>query len=395
VATEQTAIPAAVAAAMRAELPAVAAATVVLSGSRSALPAIAVGVVVLMVASRFERRVVTFTIVAGLLGIAALAGVPGVTRAYSSREATGSDETRIGRLEIVTEQAAERSVHGLGMASVSSVLGFYGTDASYLLAYVETGVVGLTTLVVLLLTALLSAAGGLRAPPGQDRRVAAACLAALVLGVAGAGAFDLFSVPGSGMVFWAVCALGVSVSDRTRSLDTVTARPSPWRTLIPFGGLVMGLLLAMTAPRHAAVDYRFDTIPVRPDVFARGDLAHYGTITATSVCEHVRHIDLPAGIAARCRVIDQSGGLGTLRIQAPGRAVAEAFATALTTRIERTHPGVRTHQVGPAVAGRPTPASTAPGWLTLAALLLALLLPPPPVPRDIAPVHRAPAPLVA
>jgi hypothetical protein len=360
---------------------ALAAMTIVWSGSRSALPAIGVGVLVLVVASRFEKRFVLVAIVGGLLGVAALAGVEGVTRAYSTRDATGSDETRSTRFATVTNAAAARPTTGLGMASVSTRLGQYGTDASYLLAYVETGVVGLTTLSVLLLTALLCTAGGLRAPPGSDRRVAAACTAGVMLGIIGACAFDLFSVPGSALTFWSVCAIGVAVADRTRSLDLVAARPSPYRALLPVAGLALGVLVATTAPRHAAVTYRFDTIPVAADVYAGGDLAHYGTITARSACEHVRHLDLAPGVTERCSVIDQSGGLGILRVQAPEANGASAFGEAIVARVTAAHPGFHAVAVGPPVSGRPSAARTAPVWLGLGGLLLALLLPPPPVPR--------------
>lgn len=370
-------------------LTALGAATVVWSGSRSALPGLAVALVVVVVAARFERRFVIATAVAGLVGVAAVAGIPGVTRAYSAREAAGSDETRVGRLAIVTEAAAERPITGLGLSAVSSVMGIYGTDASYLLAYVETGVVGLTTLSVLLLTALLCAAGGLRAPPGADRRAASAVVAAMVLGVAGAAAFDLFTVPGAAMTFWAVCAFGVSLSDRVRPFELAVANPSPYRLLLPVAGLALGLFIAGTAPRHAAVDFRFETVPVAWVAHARTDLSHFGNVTATTTCEHIDHIDVGPDVDVRCRVIDQSGGLGALRVEAPDAEWAAELGQALVDRLERSNLAFRASAVGPPVTGRPTIAATAPVWLALGGLLLALLLPPPAVARPIDPRRRA------
>jgi hypothetical protein len=364
-------------------VPPVAAMTIVWSGSRSALPALGAAAVVLVVAVRFDRRYVVFTVAAALLGAVFLFGSTSLLFAYSSSEASGSDRTRTDRLAVSAEATAERPITGLGIGAVSTTLGDYGTDASYLQAYIETGVLGLTTLCVLLVTAVLCAGAGLRAPPRTlERRVAAATVTALIIGTVGGGAYDLFSVPGSNFVFWAICGLGVAVADRVRVPAVRMLAPSPWRAAVPVIGVMLGLALAATAPRHGAVTYRFQSVPARWVADSDQDIQSLGDSMANSACGQIDQMAVGPRVSVRCRVVKESGGVGDLRIEAPDAADADAFGAAVVERVHSIQPAFRAERVGSATTGRPTFATTAPLWLGVAGLLFAILLPPPRVGGD-------------
>jgi hypothetical protein len=222
------------------------------------------------------------------------------------------------------------------------------------------------------------AGGGLRAPPGSDdRRLAAACLAALVMGIAGAAFHDLFSVPGSALVFWSIAGTGVSVAERHTAARH--GRPGTVRVLLPLGGLVVGAILAVTAPQHAAVDYRFTTVPAGWDSWSRSDLDFVGKRLSTTACRHLEGIGIDPRVRVRCRILDGTDGVGDVRVEAPDAATAAAFGEALTARVASLQPGFAAHALGPVRTGRPTAAATAPVWLGFAGLLLALLFPPPPL----------------
>jgi hypothetical protein len=361
---------------------------VMASGSRSALPAAVIGVLVLLVAARFQRPFVIVTVVGALFGVAMLFGLPGLAAPYRSTEATGSDRTRTDRLAVVTEAAAARPVTGLGLGAITAQLGSYGADNSYLLMYVEGGVLALAALIATLVTALFSVAAGLRGPPGPDRALSAACLAATALGALGAGAYDLFSVPGSALPFWAVVALGVAVAERAPV--TVVAVPrSPARVLWPIGAALVGLVLFAGAPRHTAVTYRFESLPLYRVAYEAGNLDYAGRVLANTGCELARGAADPP-VSVRCRVIDQSWGLGELRVSAPNRALAEREGTRITTAVHEVLPGFRAAEKEVST-GRPTLLVTAPVWLALLAAIAALFAPAYPVRRLEAAPRLVPA----
>lgn len=362
---------------------------VMASGSRSALPAAVVGVLVLLVAARFQRPFVIVTAVGALFGVAMLFGLPGLAAPYRSAEATGSDRTRTDRLAVVTDAAAQRPVTGLGLGAISAQLGSYGADNSYLLMYVEGGVLALGALLAVVVTAITSVGAGLRAPPGPNRALSAACLAATVLGALGAAAYDLFSVPGSSLPFWALVALGVAVAERAPAREPATVRPSPARIAWPVGAAVIGFVLLAGAPRHTAASYRFESLPLYRVAYEQGNLDYAGRVLANTACDLARTVADPS-VSVRCRVIDQSWGLGELRVSAPTREEAEREGTRITEVIHRQLPGF--HAVEKDVAtGRPTLLVTAPMWLTLLAAIAALLLPAYPVRRLEAAPRLVPA----
>jgi hypothetical protein len=361
-------------------VPLLAVAVVTWTGSRSALPALAASVLILVVAARFERPLVSFAVVAAAASVALVVFTPAVSRIFTSTEASGSNITRVDRLEVLTQRLAERPVRGFGLSSTSSVLGYVGADASFVVAYTETGVLGVVSLSVLLFIAVIVVGGGLRAPPGtDDRRLAAACAAALVMGIAGAAFHDLFSVPGSALVFWSIAGAGTAVAERHSAVRAPAGRV---RVLLPVGGLLLGAILAMTAPRHAAVEYRFTTVPTGWDSWSRSDLDFTGKRLATTACRHLEGIGIDPRVRVRCRILDGTDGVGDVRVEAPDAATATTFAAALTSRVASLQPGFAAHALGPAQSGRPTAAATAPLWLGFTGLLLALLFPPPPLDRQ-------------
>jgi O-antigen ligase len=369
--------------------------TVVWSGSRSALPALAVAFVMVVAGARFERPYVLLGVVAALAAVTLAAGVPSFARAYSSFEAERSDRTRTDRLADVTDVAADHPLTGVGLTGMKDRLGYYGADSSFLLAYVETGIVAVTLLVALLVTAVASATAALRAPPGPVRSLGAALLATVTLGVLGTGAYDLFSVPGSYSIVWIAAAVAVAIGERPVTPSTLHVRLSTIRErlALPVVAFGIGVLVLFGAEQHATVTFRFDALPLAREVYDNGVLDYAGRVLANTVCDRVTTAPHRVDIDVRCLVRDQTWGLGEIRVEGSSVEAAAVGAADLDGALRASFPTLQLVSEGAAERARPTLARTAPVWMTVIGIAVALLMPDPTrFRRAITPVRADPAP---
>ncbi|MGH9084208.1 MAG: O-antigen ligase family protein [Acidimicrobiales bacterium] len=366
-------------------LPPLAAATIAWTQSRSALPALGIGVVLLAAASRFRRVLVLFAIVAALGAGALLLSSPSLREPYDSASARQSDESRADRQAIGAAIARERPVLGQGLSSISSRFALVGLDLEFLSVFVEQGAVGVALFGFVLAVALVSCGRGLRAPPGRDRTLSAAATTTVLLGVAGAFAFDLFKVPGVSLPFWAVVGLGAAHAERS-------VPPGPWvtserlrawiaawwprvRIALPMAGVAVGIVLAATVPTRARWEGSFESMPVSTVTAADGDFEYTGSLLSEAICDlaGTLHVDRTS---IECRTIEGSGGLGAIAWQGASAESVRVHAFATAAALHAAFPGFRAHATTtePATDGPPW-ATTAPVWLGLVGLLVAAFVP--------------------
>jgi hypothetical protein len=253
-------------------------------------------------------------------------------------------------------------------------LGFPATDASALLIYAELGVVGVASFVALLVVLLAYSCAGLRAPPGFERRVAAAALAGMVAGVGGAFAFNLFTQMESALVFWILAALGVAIAERYR---TPGAQGAIGRSRLAFlpAVLLVAFLLSAFVPTHASVVAPFDAEPlarlVSPGTSAVGS---GGEIWLHSLCGTAHAARLPAKTKLSCTDSHGSPGFGVLRVDAPSLGTAKRAMDTVRKAVDAELPGATVFPQTTSV-GAPTWARTAPAWAATAAAMLVLFFP--------------------
>lgn len=354
------------------------------SFSRSAPAAFLLGLGLLVVLGR-DRRVALGASVAAVGLLAVALAVPAVGGRFSADVDTGAIAVRSERLPVVLGAAAERPLQGVGLAGTVP-LGVPTTDNAYVRAYVTTGVLGATVLLVALGGGITCAARGLAGRPGPDRTACAVAISgAVVLAVAGL-AFDALQVRGTADLLWLLLAVGVASSERSVGRQALLR---PWhdvagvRVALVAGALVLGAALTVLWPSHSAVTARFETLGSARLLGANDpvDEGRRGIRTVCGVAEQYALRD--DGVDLDCRDLNLSAGIGELRAQA---ADAETAGAALgdLTRIVATRTAVRDLRltpVGPARSGRPTVVGTAVVWLPLGVLLLALLVPSGPLRR--------------
>jgi hypothetical protein len=348
------------------------------SFSRSVPLGFAVALAVLVLALRDRRTVSLVVACAVALGCAAL--VPTVRDRFTAAVDQGALDVRFQRAPVVLDAASERPVTGLGIGGVAG-LQVGETDETFLHTYAETGVLGLTALVVLFGTGLVMAGRGLRGPPTTAHTASAACVAgAAVLVVAGT-AFDAFAVHGTAALLGLMVGAGAACSARLSG-------PAPWvrdlpvlRAALVAAAVIGGVVLAQAWPTHSALTARFATLgPTEQS--ASYDPVDEGRKRVATVCEVAATAGVP-GVTIDCADTFEATGEGTMRLQS---RKAEDLGPALYAVLFRVRQrtavqDIKVIPVLPVRTGPPTLIGTAPWSGGLGALLIVLLVPSEPLRR--------------
>jgi hypothetical protein len=343
------------------------------SNSRSALPGLAV-IAAIIVLFGGNRRVTTIGLVALAVGGLLWFGVPSIRAPFHGERQTNSTQIRSTRLPEITDIVRHRPYRGLGFNGLDP-MGFPTTDASWLLLYAELGVIGAAALGALMIVLLASSIGGLRGPPGWDRLVSAAAVAGIVAGLIGGAAFDLFSLAGSANLFWIIAAFAVVAAERRGAIPFRTSW-SPIRVAGAIVAVIAGLTIATIVPTHADVVTPFDSLPIDTVVQAPGSAVYPASFWRDDVCGVAKSVKLPHGVNLDCNDRFPTPGFGELRVDAPSPVKAQAGMRTITSAVEQHIDGVRLH-ASSEESGRPTWARTAPVWLGVGGVLLAIFLPLP------------------
>lgn len=351
--------------------------------TRSAYLGVPLVAVVLVLASRFDRRVLKVVGVGAALAAVALIGTSAVQQTFSAPEVAGSTLIREERLPVILSSAAARPLIGRGLSSLS-VAGFPTTDSSYLQIYGEMGVIGVAGLVLLLGVTIAALLPSRRAPP-DDRLIGAACLAGVFAGLASAAFLDSLTVSGTYRCFWLIAGLGVVVAERQRAHEAPAHAPARrWtaRTLlaragVPAAGVAAGFLLIGLTPSTAVATIRFTTRSVESDAKAHQIHPFLSRANVTTACEIIeaRTRSAPAS-HANCYDLLTDIGAGEARFEAPDPVSLERRVRIANLSVRRFIPGYVPHRVETRRGAQPTIVRTAPVWLGLLGAGVALFVRP-------------------
>lgn len=344
------------------------------SYSRTALASVGAVVLVTAVASR-SRRLMALSAGGIAVCVVAFFTVSSLQTGFLGLP-SGYVTVRTDRLPVVLQVALFDPLRGVGLGGLAA-FGINNTDSSYLQVYGDTGIVGLLTCLVLLLTAAACCLGGLRARSRTDRAAAGAALAASLAMLAGGVAYDALRSLSSARPFWLLVALGVVATERTVGpLPRLVPRPR-WALVggVATAAAAAGVTLAVV-PVHYAQQYDFLTIGASRETYV-SDPVTMGQTLVNTVCSvasgvHAQH----PGSRFDCRDLERGAGVGMLRIQAesPSRVTELAHqVTALATRV-----GLDSFRLDPSTpmrSGRPTAAGYALFWAPVGVLLAMLLMP--------------------
>src|SRR5581483_552738 len=320
------------------------------SNSRSALPALAV-IAAIIVIFGGNRRVTTIGLVLLAVGGLLWFGVPSIRAPFHGERQTNSSQIRSTRLPEITDIVRHRPYRGLGFNGLDT-FGFPTTDASWLLLYAELGAIGAAAFAALIVVLLASSIGGLRGPPGWDRLVSAAAIAAIVAGLIGGFAFDLFSLAGSANLFWAIAAFAVVAAERP-GVPHFRTGWSPIRVAGAIVAVIAGLTIATVVPVHADVVTPFDSLPIDTVIQSAGGATYQGTFWRNDACGVAKAVKLPHGVNLDCNIRFQTPGYGQLRVDAPSLTAARAGMQKIESALEQHIYGVRLH-ASSEESGRPT-----------------------------------------
>ncbi len=355
------------------------------SYSRSALAGLVVVAVVLALGARDVRVAAVVCVGAAVVGVVFLL-VPSVSHHFAASVDTGSISVREQRLPVVLGAVAERPLTGLGLGGIG-LLGLHATDATYLLSYAETGAVGLAALAGLLLVCVVMTARGLLVQQRRLRLAATAALAGVLVMVAAGLAFDALSLLGSADLLWVLVAIGVGVAERARGPVALPRTLGLHHAAAPAAALAAGVVVAVLAPVHHAVDYRFSTLPVAREVGSYDPVVTGTTLINTTCGMAQAQQRAHPGVRLDCRESFTGPGVGDLRVQAADASTVREVTAALRAGAVRA--GVAALDLVPATpdeSGRPSAARTAPLWLPVLTVMVLLLpwraarRPRPPVP---------------
>lgn len=344
--------------------------------SRSAYAGLAVGLAVLGLGFVLDRprRVLPLGAIGLVLAGALLRGP--LRRALEVGVTGGEQDVRFERLPDILGFAADRPISGLGLAGLE-VRRIPVVDISWLSTYATLGLLGVLALAATLLAAAHAAGRFVQSGPSPARTIAAGAAGAVVAAPIGFASYDLGTLYQSTETVWAMVALALAANEELGVLP----RPLVRRTrLVPplaiaFGivGVVAGGVLAVTVPGRATIDAAFTTVDPGVAAAAPGEQTYTFKVLSQTACVVVDAADLRATV--RCQDLDQvGGGIGTLRVESPTRAGAEAAYDEARQRLLGVFPKATVGAIARG-SGRPTWATTAPLWLGAVGLAAGATMP--------------------
>jgi hypothetical protein len=358
--------------------PALVVAAVVGSVSRSPVAGCAVAAMVLVAGVRFDLRLRLALLTGAAVALLLAVFAPSLSAPFSSAGHTNSASIRIDRLPAIMQAVAPRPYLGLGLGGLAT-RGIPSVDNGYVLLYAELGIFGLLAWLAVLATALRAGLGALRAPSGSLRAIGAACLAGLVILPFAGASYDLTNTSQSTWALWVLAALAVGVSEASPRPVETTRRRWADRALVPVAGFTVGALVLALTPSHSSATYRFESIGPYWVAAANSLQPFSGRVLANSACDIMARAPRPGGVSVDCRRMDltqpASEGMGEVRIQAGSAEEVRAAEVGILGRAKSVIPGLQTFSLGGIESGRPTWARTAPAWLAVSGLIIALLAP--------------------
>jgi hypothetical protein len=347
------------------------------SQSRTPLVGLAGGVVALLVVSRFHPRLTPYLLVLIVLGCVAGLLTSVVTHPFSAgAQQSGSVGVRVARLPLIMGATAGRPYVGVGWTGLRTV-GVNGTDSSYLTIYGTLGIIGSVVFLVMLATALFSAAGSVRAPSGAGRVLGAAAVAGVLTSLVAPVGYDMFTQEASTLALWMMVALGMAVGERARIPPPTQPYVGRWllRAGAPVVGLVTGVLLSAFSPSHATAAYMFESLPLSRLPPNGVNLGFVGELLTNSVCDSLSAQPVPPGAKVFCRDDDPALGTGKVEVTSPTVSETEAVVRA-SVKSGNIVLGFTVHPVPGIQIGKPTGFRTAPVAGILVGLAVSLLVPP-------------------
>jgi O-antigen ligase/polysaccharide polymerase Wzy-like membrane protein len=336
--------------------------------ARSAYLGIPLIAVVLLFASRFDPKLVRIFFAGAIVAAAVFFLTPTAKNAFSAEGTEGSTVIRKERLPVILSSAAQRPLIGRGLSSLS-FSGLQTTDATYLLTYGETGVIGAAALGLLFMGTIALLLPGLRAPP-NERVFAAASVAGVVAGLAGADFLDEFSISGSFRAFWLVACLGMVIAERIEVAPAphavarrVRRRFAP-ALVLSLAGAGAGIVLSSLTPVTPTAEARFTTRSPATEALVPNPAPLIGQADVETACSIIEaRVLADTGDDIECYDDLTDVGVGDFRITAPTADRLARRLRTVTVAVRRFLPGFRVFRLAGSPVSKPTIARTAPYWL--------------------------------
>jgi hypothetical protein len=289
-------------------------ASVYWSYSRSALAFGLVCLLLLAIASR-DSRIVSVLTIAVVASLVAYQVHPSVTTHLSAATDENSFAVRIQRLHLILVQLAHHPFRGVGLGNLGSTH-VATTDNALLLSYAETGALGLTALVVLMVVAIGQTMRAVMVAAESERWVAIACCVGVVTYVVGAQFFDAFTLIQGPQVLWFLVAVATVVARRA-GRPVLLPRPAPTVVLgVAAVSVAIAGALVVVVPTHAVADETITTLP------AAREAAIYDTINAgkrlmsTACAEAGALAQAHAGVSLTCTPVLFAAGVADVHMTA-------------------------------------------------------------------------------
>lgn len=368
-------------------LPVPVAVAVALASARSAEVAVAVGIVLVTVLAGFPRRLIMAMVALGaVVVLVAMADPSLIGASFTSAAHTDSISVRAQRLPDVFALVVQRPFTGIGYSGLTSTVP--GLDDAYALQYVSLGVIGVAAFVALLITAGVTGLRSLAAPRNTwVRELGAATVVGIAFVAVASGTYDVTSTPQTRWTFALLAALAVALKEAVpvRAPGQATVRPRRrWalRLVLPLVGVGAGFVMLATAPVSSSENFAvFTDSPTELAAATQPPGSYAPELLTNTLCDYLTNPDrvLP-GSTLRCEQLSVAEPAAwpneaTVRIGASTPGAVRAEYRHSLAGLAPTVVSVVTAQ-GTVNTGKPAWASTAPLWLGLVGLGLALFVPP-------------------